>query len=237
MDSIPANPSFILKIQSVASSVFGALFSRRHLAPTRQLEGTRQTTTSSSSPSAPQFRRVKTLVNHQTHHYPSSSLEDNNLILPIMAQSLKETHTLNYNLLMSLSLLRPIAARRNHSESARQELSNNQTLHKSSLRLCSQDGYNAFTGSKSRLSPTRLVTLPPLDAYMFFIRGYLRPARYVDSLQIPNRPVYLEHSVFDAKLFEFFADIGICYEILGDIDKEVALLTQDYLSGRQLNRH
>lgn len=56
-------------------------------------------------------------------------------------------------------------------------------------------------------------------------------------MRIPDRPVYLEHSVFDAELFEFFADIGICYEILGDMDKEVALLTQDYLSGRQLNRH
>ncbi|THZ16429.1 hypothetical protein D6C91_06360 [Aureobasidium pullulans] len=320
MDSIPANPSFILKIQSVASSVFGALFSRRHLAPTRQLEGTRQTTTSSSSPSAPQFRRVENPVNHQTHHYPSSSSEDNNLSKPasslfrqlLICSAMATPYSFADNgpipqgdpcsQLQSANVSKPIAPHRRAKRSQRERAaravqqpnpSQEQSVHpvistndlSQQFKPRHEDGsvvkmdtmpslaqradqalleyldkrritshflneIDDFLTSYPELLKAcpmwcyQLATLPPLDAYMFFIRGYLRPARYVDGalpsldqLQIPDRPVYLEHSVFDAELFEFFADIGICYEILGDMDKEVALLTQDYLSGRQLNRH
>jgi len=32
----------------------------------------------------------------------------------------------------------------------------------------------------------QLSTLPPLQAYLFFVKGYLRPARYIDGVSIDN---------------------------------------------------
>lgn len=260
MDSIPANPSFILKIQSVASSVFGALFSRRHLAPTRQLEGTRQTTTSSSSPSAPQFRRFETPVNHQTHHYPSSSSEDNNLSKPasslfrqlLICSAMETPYSFADNgpipqgdpcsQLQSANVSKPIAPHRRAKRSQRERAaravqqpdpSQEQSVHpvistndlSQQFKPRHEDGsvvkmdtmpslaqradqalleyldkrritshflneIDDFLTSYPELLKAcpmwcyQLATLPPLDAYMFFIRGYLRPARYVDGVSI-----------------------------------------------------
>ncbi|KAI5245627.1 hypothetical protein E4T42_06719 [Aureobasidium subglaciale] len=84
--------------------------------------------------------------------------------------------------------------------------------------------------------------LPPLQAYLFFVKGYLRPARYEDGAlpgpedeQIPTRPISLEHHSHDPELHEHVTDIGQCLELLGGLDQVIWLLTQAYHSGQQLD--
>ncbi|KEQ74192.1 hypothetical protein M436DRAFT_23129, partial [Aureobasidium namibiae CBS 147.97] len=88
----------------------------------------------------------------------------------------------------------------------------------------------------------QLSTLPPLQAYLFFVKGYLRPARYIDGAlpapedeQIPTRPISLEHHSHDPELYDHITDIGQCLELLGRLDELVWLLTQAYHSGHPLN--
>ncbi|KAI4784988.1 hypothetical protein E4T52_00007 [Aureobasidium sp. EXF-3400] len=88
----------------------------------------------------------------------------------------------------------------------------------------------------------QLSALSPLQAYLFFIKGYLRPARYVDGAlpapedeQIPVRPISLEHHSHDPELYEHITDIGQCLELLGRLDELVWLLTQAYHSGHRIN--
>ncbi|KAI4848513.1 hypothetical protein E4T44_03887 [Aureobasidium sp. EXF-8845] len=87
----------------------------------------------------------------------------------------------------------------------------------------------------------QLSALSPLDAYLFFVKGYLRPARYVDGVlpapedeQIPVHPISLEHHSHDPELYDHITDIGQCLELLGRLDELVWLLTQAYHSGHSL---
>ncbi|KAH0367818.1 hypothetical protein KCU65_g4386, partial [Aureobasidium melanogenum] len=88
----------------------------------------------------------------------------------------------------------------------------------------------------------QLNALSPLQAYLFFVKGYLRPARYVDGAlpgpedeQIPARPISLEHHSHDPELYDHVTDIGQCLELLGRLDEVVWLLTKAYHSGQRLN--
>ncbi|KAI4726271.1 hypothetical protein E4T49_05935 [Aureobasidium sp. EXF-10728] len=88
----------------------------------------------------------------------------------------------------------------------------------------------------------QLNTLPPLEAYLFFVKGYLRPARYVDGAlpapedeQIPVHPISLEHHSHDPELYEHITDIGQCLELRGRLDEMVWKLTQAYHSGLRLD--
>ncbi|KAH0339841.1 hypothetical protein KCU81_g7060, partial [Aureobasidium melanogenum] len=88
----------------------------------------------------------------------------------------------------------------------------------------------------------QLNALSPLQAYLFFVKGYLRPARYVEGAlpapedeQIPARPISLEHHSHDPELYDHITDIGQCLELLGQLDESVWILTKAYHSGRRLN--
>ncbi|KAI4744328.1 hypothetical protein E4T50_05326 [Aureobasidium sp. EXF-12298] len=88
----------------------------------------------------------------------------------------------------------------------------------------------------------QLNALSPLQAYLFFVKGYLRPARYVDGAlpapedeQIPAHPISLEHHSHDPELYDHITDIGQCLELLGQLDESVWVLTKAYHSGHRLN--
>ncbi|KAH0280675.1 hypothetical protein KCU91_g852, partial [Aureobasidium melanogenum] len=62
----------------------------------------------------------------------------------------------------------------------------------------------------------QLNALSPLQAYLFFVKGYLRPARYVDGAlpapedeQIPAHPISLEHHSHDPELYDHITDIDV----------------------------
>ncbi|KAK5133608.1 hypothetical protein LTR08_007556 [Meristemomyces frigidus] len=79
----------------------------------------------------------------------------------------------------------------------------------------------------------------PLDAYKFFIRGYTKPARYMDGVLPPNiyeirLPEVLDPiaSMRDEELVEFFGEYAYRVDILHKIDAEVAYLAEALHRGR-----
>lgn len=84
-------------------------------------------------------------------------------------------------------------------------------------------------------------SLPPLDAYLFFLKGYTRPARYMDGiirtddflLPVGFRPTSLR-SIHDTELDDFFDGFEYRYDILDRIDKEVEWACADISQGRRV---
>lgn len=71
-------------------------------------------------------------------------------------------------------------------------------------------------------------SLPPLEAYLYFIKGYTRPARYLDGIIVTNPFSVHSHIDFrsvrytqDDELDDFFAGFEYRYDILDRIDREV----------------
>ncbi|KAF2110844.1 hypothetical protein BDV96DRAFT_583040 [Lophiotrema nucula] len=88
----------------------------------------------------------------------------------------------------------------------------------------------------------RLNSLPPLDAYLFFVKGYTRPARYIEGL-ISSAPFVLPPGfqyraiqyTEDAELDDFFAGFEYRYDILERIDREVYFACIDMQAGRPVS--
>jgi hypothetical protein len=87
-----------------------------------------------------------------------------------------------------------------------------------------------------------LTTLPPLEAYQYFLRGYTRPARYIDGimltgefrLQADFRPKSVSQ-VRDTELEDFFDGFEYRYDILDQIDRVVSAACVDLAYGRFVN--
>jgi hypothetical protein len=87
-----------------------------------------------------------------------------------------------------------------------------------------------------------LTTLPPLEAYQYFLRGYTRPARYIDGiilagefrLQADFRPKSVSQ-VRDKELEDFFDGFEYRYDILDQIDRVVSVACMDLSHGRSVN--
>lgn len=84
-------------------------------------------------------------------------------------------------------------------------------------------------------------TLPPLEAYLYFIKGYTRPARFIDGIIVTD-PVSVRSPIEfrsvratpDDELDAFFAGFEYRYDILDRIDSEVRSACNDLLSGRSI---
>ncbi|KAF1962422.1 hypothetical protein CC80DRAFT_531312 [Byssothecium circinans] len=89
--------------------------------------------------------------------------------------------------------------------------------------------------------------LPPLDAYLYFLKGYTRPARYIDGIVLTDkfplplgfRPLPLR-SKADQELDDFFEGFEFRWDILDRIDLEVAKacvqISNGYFVGSGLRR-
>jgi hypothetical protein len=84
-----------------------------------------------------------------------------------------------------------------------------------------------------------LTNLPPLEAYQYFLRGYTRPARYIDGIMLTGdfrlpldfRPRSVSH-VKDKELEDFFDGFEYRYDILDQIDRVVSAACVDLSHGR-----
>jgi hypothetical protein len=84
------------------------------------------------------------------------------------------------------------------------------------------------TCPEGRNTLTQLSSLPPLQAYRYFLKGYTRPARYVDGVVrtddfsmptgFPYRPLAEKH---DPELLEFFDGFDYRHDVIDRIDHEV----------------
>jgi hypothetical protein len=94
----------------------------------------------------------------------------------------------------------------------------------------------------ARYAPQFLKTLytsPPLHAYLHFLKGYTRPARYIDgiittaefALPVGFQPACLR-DVPDPELDDFFEGFEYRHDILDRIDKEVLIACNDIRVGR-----
>jgi hypothetical protein len=87
-----------------------------------------------------------------------------------------------------------------------------------------------------------LTNLPPLEAYQYFLRGYTRPARYIDGIiltgdfRLPSdfRPKSVSH-VRDKELEDFFDGFKYRYDILDQIDRVVSAACVDLSYGGFVN--
>ncbi|KAH7082566.1 hypothetical protein BKA63DRAFT_404313, partial [Paraphoma chrysanthemicola] len=85
----------------------------------------------------------------------------------------------------------------------------------------------------------QLATLPPLEAYKCFLKGYTLPARYLDGiirseyfrlpLDFPYQPLSTKR---DSELDEFFDGFEYRHDIIARIDREVRQGIQDLAYGR-----
>ncbi|KAK4543183.1 hypothetical protein LTR36_005733 [Oleoguttula mirabilis] len=81
---------------------------------------------------------------------------------------------------------------------------------------------------------------PPLDAYKFFIKGYTKPARYVegalpDLYNIPLPKVLVPiASVYDTELAEFFDGYDYRVDLLRKVDDEVTRLVNTLYRGERV---
>lgn len=79
-------------------------------------------------------------------------------------------------------------------------------------------------------------TSTPLQAYLFFVKGYTRPARYLagtlpeHNFQIPALLPRLA-TAYDEELISFFGGYEYRYDILERIDEEVARLYERQCRG------
>ncbi|KEQ94145.1 hypothetical protein AUEXF2481DRAFT_294266 [Aureobasidium subglaciale EXF-2481] len=285
--SMMTRTSFSSKLQTLASKVFGTLFTRRHLTPTL-VEGTRQAAIPlSESTLSSDSSRAKDSASHQQHHSstmtsaysfadggeiprgdPNRDARPANVSRPVEGftghsqqdtQAKDASSQLNTRATIPTSDLSqkfkprfedgseikleymPSLARR-----ADQDLLAYLQKRKISLHFLN-DIDNFLKGHPELLKACpswchSLNDLPPLQAYLFFVKGYLRPARYEDGAlpgpedeQIPTRPISLEHHSHDPELHEHVTDIGQCLELLGGLDQVIWLLTQAYHSGQRLD--
>ncbi|KAF2133863.1 hypothetical protein P153DRAFT_100196 [Dothidotthia symphoricarpi CBS 119687] len=82
--------------------------------------------------------------------------------------------------------------------------------------------------TEGRSTLHQLNTLSPLDAYKYFLRGYTRPARYIDGviktepfqlpMSFPYQPLSTKH---DPELVDFFDGFEYRHDIIQRIDQEV----------------
>ncbi|KAL5113288.1 hypothetical protein ACEQ8H_008849 [Pleosporales sp. CAS-2024a] len=87
----------------------------------------------------------------------------------------------------------------------------------------------------------RLLTeLPPLQAYKYFLKGYTRPARYMDGVipdafNLPTDFTYQSLSTKrDPELVEFFHGFDYRHDIIERIDSEVYMGMQELINGRHI---
>ncbi|KAF1937616.1 hypothetical protein EJ02DRAFT_356429 [Clathrospora elynae] len=87
-----------------------------------------------------------------------------------------------------------------------------------------------------------LNTLSPLDAYVYFLKGYTKPARYIDGIvrtdyfQVPRSYAYiLLRKKFDPELVAFFDGFDFRHDIIDRIDREVYMGIQDLDFGRKVS--
>ncbi|KAF2791251.1 hypothetical protein K505DRAFT_389450 [Melanomma pulvis-pyrius CBS 109.77] len=87
-----------------------------------------------------------------------------------------------------------------------------------------------------------LTHLPPLEAYQYFLKGYTRPARYMDGIIVSGdfslpagfRPTSLG-MIKDKELEDFFDGFDYRYDILDRIDREVSAACVDLIYGRPVS--
>lgn len=85
-------------------------------------------------------------------------------------------------------------------------------------------------------------SLPPLEAYLYFLKGYTRPARYIDGVIISSQftlpsgfqPTSLKYTP-DKELDDFFDGFEYRYDILDRIDMEVSSVCNELRYGRFVN--
>lgn len=88
----------------------------------------------------------------------------------------------------------------------------------------------------------KLSTFSPLEAYKFFLRGFTRPARYIDG--IINKEYFRldrafhycpQRKKYDPELDAFFAGYGYRNDILDAIDREVLQGIRDLEYGHDVS--
>ncbi|KAF2654415.1 hypothetical protein K491DRAFT_600915 [Lophiostoma macrostomum CBS 122681] len=86
-------------------------------------------------------------------------------------------------------------------------------------------------------------SLPPLEAYLYFLRGYTRPARYLDGIikseGLTLSPMFRPASIStkrDKELDDFFEGFDYRYDILDRIDAEVMYACDNIRHGRFVSR-
>ncbi|KAH4007433.1 hypothetical protein HBH98_010520 [Parastagonospora nodorum] len=97
------------------------------------------------------------------------------------------------------------------------------------------------TCAEGRATLREISVLPPLKAYKYFLKGYTRPARYIDGIirtdafTIPLDLTYQSLSTKnDPELVDFFDGFDFRHDIIERIDKEVYMGMQDLGNGRQV---
>ncbi|KAF1848927.1 uncharacterized protein K460DRAFT_275545, partial [Cucurbitaria berberidis CBS 394.84] len=93
--------------------------------------------------------------------------------------------------------------------------------------------------AQGRSTLRQLSTLPPLEAYKYFLRGYTRPARYIDGIirteyfQLPMDHRYCPlQKKYDQELVDFFDGFEYRHDIIDQIDQVVSMNIQKLAMGR-----
>ncbi|KAH7412003.1 hypothetical protein DE146DRAFT_784606 [Phaeosphaeria sp. MPI-PUGE-AT-0046c] len=97
------------------------------------------------------------------------------------------------------------------------------------------------TCAEGRSTLQQLSVLPPLDAYKYFLKGYTRPARYVDGVirtddftVPPDFSYQALSSKTDPELIDFFDGFQYRHDIIERIDSEVYMGMKDLVQGRHI---
>ncbi|KAJ4309008.1 hypothetical protein N0V94_009123 [Neodidymelliopsis sp. IMI 364377] len=95
---------------------------------------------------------------------------------------------------------------------------------------------------EGRETIVQLNVLSPLEAYKYFLRGYTRPARYIDGIvkseyftlpeNYPYRPL---RSRLDPELVDFFNGFEYRYDIIDRIDQVVYAVIRELSFGRPVS--